>query len=260
LDNYYNVVAVDSSGNLSLQSTSLYIPLQTGSEYVMPRIDFFPNNFDKFILEHGYDVIWEKSISCPCNTSSKTTTDSGDVNCTLCSNKHFIWVNPVRIKAAMQSMGRDFNLQEDGIYQLGNYKITTHSSNKIGFYDRLTFIESTAPLSESLIRSSTSNTDATRFPIASINLPIIDRAGNYYTNGPDFTLNAGGQIVWNGPSGRKPQNGMYFGVGYFTCIRLLATEFAHDIRSTHTLLGSSTPVFVELARQTIGRLEWFFDI
>lgn len=258
IDNYYMITWVNNLGVESLPSSSVFIPISVGSTYVMPRNDFWQPAFDKFILEHGYDVIWEQAISCPCNKSTQSTTDAGDLNCNLCGNKHYVWMNPKQIRAAMQSMTRDSTLKEDGIYQAGAYKITTHSSNKLGFYDRLTFQNTSAPLSETIQKGAPNGTDSLRFPASAINLPIIDRDGILYYFNIDFILNASGQIVWGG--GNQPSSGKFYGVSYMTQWRMLIIEYPHDIRAGQVQLGTNTPVFVEFCRQAIGKLEWFFGI
>jgi hypothetical protein len=261
IENYYVVTSVDALGAESLPSDTLYIPYQSGSAYVMPRVDLWAPAFDKFVTERGYNVIWEKAISCPCNTSTKSTTDATDLNCPLCHNKHFIWVSPTPIKAMMTSLGRNFNLEEDGIYQVGTYKVTTHSEYKIGFYDRLTFTESTAPFSQTIVKGALGGTDVLRFPAITVNLPIIDINGIQYTNGPDFQITATGDIQWVGTTQpqREPAVGASYGIAYNTQWRMLSTEYAHDIRDTHVQLGTGSPVFVKMARQCLCRLEFFFD-
>ncbi|VVB53219.1 Uncharacterised protein [uncultured archaeon] len=259
IENYYTITTIDTTE--SLPSQTIYVPYQTGgSKFVMPRTDLWPDAFDKFITERGYNVIWERAINCPCNVSTKRTDDAGDLNCPLCKNKHFIWVNPTQIVAAMTALGRDSSLEPDGNYQIGSYKVTTHSRNKIGFYDRLTFLETSSPLSESVLKGDADGTDSLRFPAFTVDLPIIDRAGNRYTNGTDFSLSSAGEIVWNGSSHRQPPTGMAYGISYMTQWRMLSTEYSHDVRATHTQLGTPTPVYRELGRQCICRLEWFFDI
>jgi len=261
IENYYSVTTVDLTSVESLPSSTTYVPYQTsGSEFVMPRVDLWPDAFDKFITERAYDVMWERAINCPCGVSTKSTTDATDLNCPLCHNKRFIWVNPTQIKAAMTSIGRDSDSEQDGVYQAGSYKVTTHSKNKIGFYDRLTFLETSAPISESITKGATNGTDKLRFPAFSIDLPIIDMSGNRYYVGQNFTLSAAGEVVWNVPSAPQPTTGIAYGVAYMTQWRMLSTEYSHDIRATHTQLGSPTPVYRELGRQCICRLEWFFNI
>jgi hypothetical protein len=260
-ENFYNLTSVDIGGDESQPSETLYVPYQSGSSFVMPRVDLWGSAFDKFATERGYNVIWEKAISCPCNASSKSATDATDLNCPLCGNKHFIWVEPIPIKAMMTSLARSKNLEEDGIYQIGSYKVTTHSSHKIGFYDRLTFTECSAPLTETIIKGAADGTDSTRFPAYEINLPIIDINGTQYTNGADFQITASGQISWVGTTQpqRQPATGDAYGINYLTQWRMLATEYSHDIRATHAQLGTGAPVFVELARQCVMRLEWMFE-
>lgn len=256
IDNYYMITWVNGLGVESLPSSAVYIPISVGSTYVMPRVDFWQPAFDKFILEHGYDVIWEQALSCPCNKSTQSTTDAGDLDCPLCKNKHYIWLSPKQIRCAMQSMTRDSELKEDGIYQAGAYKVTTHSSNKIGFYDRLTFQDTSAPLSETIQKGPANGTDSLRFPASAINLPIIDRAGNQYAINVDFVISASGAITWGG--GNQPPTGMFYGVSYMTQWRMLIVEYPHDIRAGNVQNGTTTPVFVEFCRQAVGKLEWFF--
>lgn len=259
-DTYYYVTWINGAGVESLPSSAAYIPLSVGSSYVMPRVDFWQPAFDKFILEHGYDVIWEQAISCPCNKSTQSTTDAGDLDCNLCGNKHYIWVNPTAIRCAMQSMTRNSDLKEDGIYQAGAYKVTTHSSNKVGFYDRLTFEDTSAPLSETIQKGAANGADSVRFPASSIVLPIIDRSGIYYYVNKDFTVNASGQIQWGVAGGKQPTTGVFYGVTYFTQWRMLFVEYPHDIRAESIQLGTPTPVFTEFCRQGVAKLEWFFGI
>ena len=162
----------------------------------------------------------------------------------------------------MTSLGRQHNLEEDGIYQLGSYKVTTHSRNKIGFYDRLTFTECSSPLSEVVTKGAAGGSDSLRFPAYSVDLPIIDLQGNRYNVGADFQINSAGQIVWSGTTQpqRQPSTGSAYGISYMTQWRMLSTEYSHDIRATHAQLGTGSPIFVELARQCLCRLEWFFEI
>ncbi len=255
---YYSVTAVNASGE-SLPSQTIYVPvLADGLGF--PRVDFIPSAFDVFISQKGYSCIWERAISCPCNKAGQTTASAEDLNCPLCRNKHFIWVNPTPASILMTSLSRDSKLTDNGIIMPGHYKVTAQSYVNIGLYDRLTLTQAHAPLTESLEKGASGGTDKVRFPIINVDsdMPIIDIAGNKYYQNIDFSINASGDIVWDGSSNREPSTGQHYGITYNTHWRMLLVENPHDIRSTKVAFGASTPLYVDLAKQSVGQLEWFF--
>lgn len=71
------------------------INAESPSLYGQPQVSFRPNDFDAVIWTHGYDIICEKAIRCPCQGNS----DSPLPSCQNCHGSGYIYINPYRTKA-----------------------------------------------------------------------------------------------------------------------------------------------------------------
>ncbi len=68
------------------------INAESPSLYGQPQVSFRPNDFDAVIWTHGYDIICEKAIRCPCQGNS----DSPLPSCQNCHGSGYIYINPYR--------------------------------------------------------------------------------------------------------------------------------------------------------------------
>jgi hypothetical protein len=254
--NYYSVTTLNASGE-SFPSQILVVDLtpQNG----LPRVDPHEFKLEKLISERGYQVLWERAMSCPCNYAGQKVTDASDLDHALCKNKQHIWFPESVITVLITRMKRESELNQDAIWEAGVFFISSMAKNKLGFYDRLTFQDSTVPFSQPILKGASGGTDILRFPAVDIALPIIDFDGNKYQFNTDFGLDASGNIQWGGFSGTQPSTGKSYSVVYLTNPRILVVDYPHAIRGQLTQNFSPVPTYQDFPIQTMGKLEFFFD-
>lgn len=254
--NYYSITTINGSG-LSFPSQTLVVDLTPADG--LPRIDPTLSKFTKMISERGYKVIWERAMSCPCNLSNKSVTDASDLAHRLCKNKQHIWVSQGPITLLITRIKRESELGNDAIWEAGVFYISSQASNKLGFYDRLTFQDSTVPFSQPILKGARDGVDELRFPATEVDLPIIDFNGVKYAFDVDFGLDNEGNIIWGGFSGKQPSTGTSYGVVYQTNPRILIVDYPHGIRG-QLIQHQASVQYQDFPLQTIGKLEFFFDI
>lgn len=254
--NYYTITTVNGSGeSLPSQVITVDLSVQSG----LPRVDPNRDDFNTFIGQRGYKVLWERAQVCSCSLSGRSATDASDLDHSLCKNKQYIWTPQGVIICALSRMVKNSNLGPEGIWEIGTFMISTQSGNKPGFYDRLIIQDSTVPFSQAIMKGTTGGVDELRFPAVSSDLPIIDMAGNKYLFGVDFGFNASGNVIWSGFSNKQPSTGTPYSVQYQTQPRILIVDYPHSVRGQITQTGGTTLTYKDFPLQTIGKLEFFIN-
>lgn len=123
--------------------------MSRNTEYArnLGRIDLVPEEFEKFIHQRGTDVIWEKSILCSCIDQDR---GQPDYNCPACKSKGYYYFDPKEIRVAVTTIQGTKDQTPIGLLDLGTCLVTAKADDRIGFRDRLTFINSTTNFSEVL--------------------------------------------------------------------------------------------------------------
>lgn len=105
------------------------------SLYGQPMVKFRKNDFDAVIWAHGYDVICETAIRCPC------CGDSGapKPDCQNCHGFGYFFVNPRRTKALITGLNRSTNYVQWSPELMGTAAITVRDEDKglITFFNRV---------------------------------------------------------------------------------------------------------------------------
>lgn len=109
------------------------------------RIDFQENEFDKAIIQHGAKVLWQRAILCPCLDE---TTGQPNYMCPSCRGKGFIYDDGTEIKALAYSQRGQKDDIDIGLLDVGTSLMTTRAQDRVGFRDRLTFLDMKTPFSE----------------------------------------------------------------------------------------------------------------
>jgi len=109
-----------------------------------PNVQFIKSDFDAFIEQHGYDVIWEKSVRCPC----KTKTGSHRAGCQNCLGYGWLYINAVQTKMLIQNMNTETKYKSWSEEKMGMCSISAFSENQLSIYDRITLMNDTSILSE----------------------------------------------------------------------------------------------------------------
>lgn len=254
--NYYTITTINGSGE-SLPSQVLAVDLTIKSS--LPRVDPNVNDFNKLIQDRGYLMQWQKAMVCPCSLAGQKVTDASDLDHDLCKNKQYIWTDIGQIMVLITRIQRNSNLNQDGNWEQGMMLVSTQSQNKIGFYDRLIFQESTVSFSQAIKKGAPNGVDTLRFPAISVSLPIVDFFGVTYVFGTDFGLDASGNVKWSGFSGKQPSTDSSYGIVYLTQMRGLIVDYPHAIRGQQIQQGTTTPLYKDFPLQTVMKLEFFFN-
>jgi hypothetical protein len=109
-------------------------------------VDFVENDHDKLISDEGYDVIFEKSIKCPCRKVYKS---KAHVNCVSCKGSGWVYTEPTDTRAIITSQAKKLSYGMQGeILNAGAISVTPFSTIVMTEYDRLTLLDSLAVISE----------------------------------------------------------------------------------------------------------------
>lgn len=186
-----------------------------------PRVDFIPDEFTKLVETKGYRVAWSRAARCPCPPINDQT-EQPDPNCTLCRGSGWLYfapaqatvnellvgeLNPVQkrivddnaavIRAIKTGIGTKWNQYDQiGSRMEGTLLATVRPENKLGYYDRITNLDSLIVYQE-ILDADTTATRQTRYPVVQVNL--LRSESTIYTAPTDFSINDNGDIVWVTP-------------------------------------------------------------
>lgn len=119
------------------------------SLYGQPQVSFRPADFDAVIWAHGYDIICEKAIRCPCQGNS----DSPLPSCQNCHGSGYIYINPYRTKALITGLNRDTKYVQWAPELMGTAAITVRDADKdyLSYFDRVTVEDEYASFTEMVV-------------------------------------------------------------------------------------------------------------
>ena len=216
------------------------------------RVDFDPSLFHEAIEIKGYRLVWQRATFCPCSANNDQTQQS-DPNCELCKGKGWLYFRPtgyviptdaigeldeiqtllvnqpdaVVIRGILTNLANTFDPDDKlGHWKFGDSQVTTRFENKLGYYDKLTHLDSTIVYAEKVEVGSTGVNLKTRYPIVEVNLV---RSLTTIFNDTHYDL-VGGQIVWK--PGQSPAAGTPVVVHYHCHPTWIVMEHPHAIRGT----------------------------
>jgi hypothetical protein len=102
-----------------------------------PQSYFKKNEFDIVIWSHGYDVIIERALRCPCKTKGGDNLSS----CKNCGGSGWLFINPVKTKAILSSQNASTQFKDWSETNMGNVNITVRDIDKLAFMDRITALQ-----------------------------------------------------------------------------------------------------------------------
>jgi len=102
-----------------------------------PQVYFQKNDFDVLIWTHGYNVIIEKALCCPCKSKGGDNLS----NCKNCGGSGWIFINPVQTKAILSSQNQTTAFKDWSEVNMGNVNITVRDIDKLSFMDRITALD-----------------------------------------------------------------------------------------------------------------------
>jgi hypothetical protein len=117
--------------------------------------DFTPSDFEAAIRDQGYNVIFERRISCPCQTERADNL----TNCLNCGGSGYLWINPISTKMVLSGKNLDKNYVDIGQQDLGKVMISAFSKDKLSFFDKITLLDGEAEHSETVYAKKNSEND-----------------------------------------------------------------------------------------------------
>ena len=223
--------------------------------WLSQRADFKPEEFYKIIFQKGYSVMWEKSSICPC--VAKDREGQPDFNCPLCFGKGRYWFDPKSILGIMTSFANESKWNQTGEYLQGTSYFTCMPENKLGFWDRITNINSKIRYSEVVERGryNASNSDKLKFkPIQTIGLRTITTV---YKANIDFKLNEADSTIEWGLGGLEPVVGEQYSVEYILHPKWIVIDLVNVLRDTQVKYKKPGVQFQEMPVRAMVRLEFF---
>lgn len=117
--------------------------------YGQPQVQFRPTDFDAAIWSHGYDIICEKAIRCPCQGNSGAPLP----NCQNCHGFGYVFINPVRTKALITGLNRSTQYVQWNPELMGTAAITVRDCDKesLSYFDRVTVEDEYAQFTEMVV-------------------------------------------------------------------------------------------------------------
>lgn len=105
-----------------------------------PRVDFNRNDFDNIIYQKGRDVLFEKSLLCPCK--GKSTNQQS--NCKNCGGTGYIFYNPKKTRMVVQGLSVVSETKAWSEESRGTVNITCNDDERLSYMDRITILDGTA--------------------------------------------------------------------------------------------------------------------
>lgn len=103
---------------------------------IAPNAFFKKELFDNVIWAHGYDVIIERALKCPCKSQKADNLSS----CRNCGGSGWVFLNKVKTKAVLKSMNMNTQFKDWTEVNMGNVSISVRDVDRIGFMDRITVL------------------------------------------------------------------------------------------------------------------------
>lgn len=269
--------------NLILTMDDGTLGLPSGTKESGNRVDFRPDLFDVVIETKGYRIAWSRAAHCPCDPINEQTEQS-DPNCSVCEGYGWFYFTPTLatidelkvgeldgvqlrivnnnaavIRGIMTGIATTWQQFDPlGSRLEGQMMLTVRQQNKLGYYDRITNLDSLIVYSQVLTSLGPTTTLETRYPIVKVNLL---RSISRVFDENDFTI-TDGRIVWlTGPNANPPAAEVRLVCNYVCHPTWLVIEHPHAARVTPIKSKRPKPVSpagdpVQLPVQAMIRYEF----
>lgn len=113
------------------------ITITKAPEQIIREAHFNRALFDAANEAHGYNVIIERALKCPCKSSGTDNLSS----CRNCGGSGWFFINPTQTKSIIHSMNRNTQYKEWSETNLGQANFSFRDINRIGFMDRISLLD-----------------------------------------------------------------------------------------------------------------------
>ncbi len=236
--------------------------LPEGTKEAGKRVDFKKEQFELIIETHGYRLAWTRAANCPCDSVTENAKGHVDPNCDLCNGTGWYYFghpgtlnidlvgdldsvqtaiveenDAMVIKGILTSIQNRYNPWDKiGNWMSGTMQCTTRWQNKLGYYDKLTALDTEMVYSEVLVADGTRLT-AARYLVTGVNQ--LRTTSTVYVADVDFKLEDG-KIAWY--PGVIPVADTRITAHYLCHPTWLVVEHPHTSRMTNVKFKKADPV------------------
>jgi hypothetical protein len=209
------------------------------------RVDFYPTDFDKAVDQHGAKVLWERSMLCSCLSE-----DSGqpDFNCLSCYGKGYVYFGSKEIKAVVSSMSGKKDHIPVGLLDVGTTMMTTRSMDRVGFRDRITFLDMKTSYSQ--VVTFTDNPDGEALKYDCVEMVSIRVLGSEISE-TDYTIE--GNRIKFVPG--LMSYGERFSVLMMVRPAYIVIDMPHELRGQYIKFNHAEDTWYELPKQHMIKRE-----
>lgn len=254
-----------------------------------PRADFRPEEFRKFIHNHGLQCVWEQAAQCPCrrkmadvakglgvqNVLSKSTGEARS-DCPVCDGRGWLFHSPTDTVALFTSGSDNPAILAMGEAGRGMVLITCLPENLPAFKDRFTLKDSVVVMREGRLRAAGVTIEALRYPVVvrgiqtangDVEIGVLychksdsngaTTSGKQLVEGTDFAITDDGRINWalGIANGKAPTVGEWYTVTYYHRPRFVVDNFPHGWRDTRITFKHPESLVVPMPVHVLAKLE-----
>lgn len=128
--------------------------IQTPENINNPRVDFNQVDFDALLNQKGRNIIWEKSLICPCK---EKVTGAALSTCKNCGGTGWLFVSPKQIKLLVHSLNIKNDYSAWSEEARGTISCSSADINDITVMDKITMLEATSYFNEILLTRKQNN-------------------------------------------------------------------------------------------------------
>lgn len=107
----------------------------TPPSYLGSNVQLVKKDFDSVVYQHGYDVLVDKAIKCPCITKESGSPLS---SCRNCGGKGWVFLNRYKTKLLLQNINSQKKFLEWSEDNMGTVSITSLHEDRLSFMDKIT--------------------------------------------------------------------------------------------------------------------------
>lgn len=251
------------------------------------RVDFRATDLRRLILQKGMTMLWEQAARCPCeekHTAGGAVGSAGhfQTNCPACFGRGVIYHSPLEITGIFEdATSNPKRFEVYGEQAPGMAGLTTLPEHTVNFLDRLLLTNNRMTYSETKIRRK--KLERLRWPIVPRDIrigyeydpaiPVVETYKTMYVRkaddtgaivpgelleGIDFDITDSGEIDWTrgDARGTAPISGQRYSMQYQGRPSYIVTDIPYSFRDTTVKLKNPAPVFTELPRRAICKLEY----
>lgn len=113
---------------------------------VPPRVDFNKGDYETLIYQKGREVLFEKSLQCPC----KSPSTNQQSNCRNCGGTGWVFINPKKTRMVVQGVSFTSDFKAWSEESRGMINITCSDTELLSYMDRITLLDGMAIYSEAI--------------------------------------------------------------------------------------------------------------